>query len=182
MGLIGEDSNPLICGRVVMTSASPLYVDKFQWGEGLVTSDIGPWEVTYLKGCSFDGKGVTIPKAGKYAWTFRMGFQNTGCDSLQFYLRCDTCAWRAALGHWDYYHGSHRVSGDRGTPFMGWHGISNSEPGDYIMPRIYVADPVSDGIPTQIYPKIDQPRSPVWEWFMLSENIGERSKTAWYYY
>ena len=158
MTLLGGDDNPLICGRVVMYNPVPM---------GRPT--LG-WTSVYLKGCSFDGSYATFPMGGKYAFTLRIAV--TGVDRA-FRIWLEGSQWENAWGGWDSSHGGLNQPSEGGTTFMNWSSIGNVNPGE----RISVDSSGYDGVTSVI----QLPRAPVWEWFLISENIGDRSAAAWFW-
>ena len=180
MALKGTDSNPLICGRLQLSSNSRIYYtgssgyEKYCGG-----GNFGNWTSVYLKGCSWDGTGITFPEAGKYAFTLRMGIAEGSFDNIQFYLDLEEDGYGGVQGGWTWRNGSVRTA-NLGTCFINWSSIGNFYPGSYVTMRSYIYDP-NGGIGYWIIPDIDLPRAPILEWFRISENIGERSRAAWYW-
>jgi len=178
MGVPPKDARPLICGRLVKTSTERIYVSAYEWNKA-VSYGVGSWSTTYLKGCSYDGTNITILEAGKYAFTFRIGISGGFNDAL-FFLNDLEGSWinEGVGGGWSPTKGPIRVR-NAGTCFINWSAIGNMYSGRVLQPKLYLRS--GSSICNWIYSFVDQERPPVFEWFRISENIGERSVAAWYW-
>ena len=181
MGVKVADARPLICGRVIKTSPSRIYFSAGGIYGGLYSKELGPWSTTYLKGCGFDGTSVIISEPGKYAFTFRMGISGGSFNDVLFTLRDADSYWRlvGVGGGWSQIKGSVRARNIGSCAFINWSAIGNMDAGRILTPMLWIRSGATAGMWAN--PVIDQPRAPVFEWFRISENIGERSVAAWYW-
>jgi len=189
MGLKGGDQRPLICGKLIMQNPTPIYFDGYfyysSWDLVRVTTP-GGWSPVYLKGCSWDGTGITFPEPGKYSMVYRIATESGSYQNLGGWMDVDKETGYGQYGGTDG--GWTRQQGGQFRPsidgaYIGWSGIGNFTKNAYVTPRIQIYVHQSDwGTPRiRVYPKINLPRYPVIEWFRISPNIGERSVAEWYY-
>ena len=176
MGLKGGDSNPLICGRLQLSSSSRIYMTSTgsSWEKHVgYSGPVGNWSAVYLKGCGWDGRYITFPTAGKYAFTCRMGIKEGAFTSVAF--------WLDVLQGQDWWCIANKLRHPNvGSCFIDWRGIANLEAGAIVSMRLTMHD-YNTHCGYWIIPEIDLPRAPILEWFRISPSIGERSAPNWYW-